>query len=825
MKYELKDFQHKSAYTILRHLDSARAEAHYQPQAVVLSAPTGSGKTITIAAVIDWLLGGADGVQARPQTTFLWLSDSPELNLQSRDKLLGACDNIPFHHLVPIDSDKFRDRVLAPGHVYFINTQLLGKDKLLAKSGGDLRPFTFFDTVARTIERSPQDFILIIDEAHRGAGVSERSRTPIMQKFIKGSPEDGLPPVPIVLGMSATPQRFQTLIGTTERIQRPINITPDEVRSSGLLKDQIVVTCPKVKTQSDLTMLETAAKRWREYTDRWQKYSIKENEKDVVRPILVVQVADGHGDVLTQSPMDGIVQVLERQMGHLGPNEIVHCFQEKREIEYGGRIIRNIEPSRIQDSPQVKVVIFKTALSTGWDCPRAEVMMSFRRATDPTNIAQLVGRMIRTPLARRIESDEALNSVELFLPYYDADNLERVLDKLRSPDAEEGVPVDVVTESFSYPRNPNFARVFEHLATLPTYSVNRAPRMSDIKRVLRLAGLLVVEGIDTEADERIREILTGMLKELRDESASGGSWEKIVQKGGEIDVEVLSIAVGSMNVGERRSSKLVLSDENIEQLFDAAGRSVATGEGVHRTYWKRFHDHENPNLVKLELAAVINQPETISKLSKLAKVEFDRLYAEHKASIRELPASVRSRFLSLRQSSGRSEPIEWELPETVVSRPVAEEFTNHLFADEKGKFSTKLNSWEREFLEWAMTQNGFVAWLRNVPRKDWALCIPYDLAGEQPFYPDFVIIRDSGGKLDVDILEPHDDSRKDTWAKVRGMARFAEKHHIHYGRMIVGRKSGGRLQIIDVSNASVRRRAIGMQSPNDLDALFEDLGS
>jgi len=48
------------------------------------------------------------------------------------------------------------------------------------------------------------------------------------------------------------------------------------------------------------------------------------------------------------------------------------------------KIIRKLEASRIQESPDAKVVLFKTALSTGWDCPRAEVMMSFRRAEDPT---------------------------------------------------------------------------------------------------------------------------------------------------------------------------------------------------------------------------------------------------------------------------------------------------------------------------------------------------------------------------------------------------------------------------------------------------------
>ena len=47
-------------------------------------------------------------------------------------------------------------------------------------------------------------------------------------------------------------------------------------------------------------------------------------------------------------------------------------------------------------------VLFKEALTTGWDCPRAEVMFSQRVAGDHTYIAQLIGRMVRTPLARRI---------------------------------------------------------------------------------------------------------------------------------------------------------------------------------------------------------------------------------------------------------------------------------------------------------------------------------------------------------------------------------------------------------------------------------------
>jgi type III restriction enzyme len=100
MKFELKDFQSTSARSIITKLGQARqGVAGGELEAIVLSAPTGSGKTITVAAVIDWTFGGAEGITARSNTTFLWLSDSPELNQQSKGKLLAACDNVPFHRL------------------------------------------------------------------------------------------------------------------------------------------------------------------------------------------------------------------------------------------------------------------------------------------------------------------------------------------------------------------------------------------------------------------------------------------------------------------------------------------------------------------------------------------------------------------------------------------------------------------------------------------------------------------------------------------------------------------------------------------------------
>src|ERR1035437_5141156 len=100
-----------------------------------------------------------------------------------------------------------------------------------------------------------------------------------------------------------------------------------------------------------------------------------------------------------------------------------------------------------------------------------------------------------------------------------------------------------------------------------------------------------------------------------------------------------------------------------------AGRMLAASEGLHRTYWKKFHDKEKPNQAKLELiAAVMRQPETLPVLEKLAKEEFDAHWRKHKPEIQQLSASVKSRFRGLIQTGGKAVVQDWELPEQIVEK-------------------------------------------------------------------------------------------------------------------------------------------------------------
>ena len=90
--------------------------------------------------------------------------------------------------------------------------------------------------------------------------------------------------------------------------------------------------------------------------------------------------------------------------------------------------------ARRRTTTHVRVLVAKDAISTGWDCPRAEVLVSFRPAKDHTHITQLLGRMVRNPLARRVPGDERLNSVDCILPFFDRTTAGKVVKFLTGAD-------------------------------------------------------------------------------------------------------------------------------------------------------------------------------------------------------------------------------------------------------------------------------------------------------------------------------------------------------------------------------------------------------
>ena len=75
----------------------------------------------------------------------------------------------------------------------------------------------------------------------------------------------------------------------------------------------------------------------------------------------------------------------------------------------------NLTTIRENNSP-VSFLLFKQAAATGWDCPRAGVLIMFREIKNATFAIQTVGRILRMPLARRF-TVPALNLGYLYTNY------------------------------------------------------------------------------------------------------------------------------------------------------------------------------------------------------------------------------------------------------------------------------------------------------------------------------------------------------------------------------------------------------------------------
>ena len=452
MRVELFPFQKRALADIRMRTAEAMGSYHrtHAPQVVSFTAPTGAGKTIIMSALIEDIFFGDDQYVEQPDAIIVWLSDSPQLNEQSKQKIDSKADKIRLSQCVTVSEESFDKEMFENGHIYFLNTQKLSVTSKLTKNG-DGRTYTIWQTLANTVREKSDRLYFIIDEAHRGMQGREASKaTTIMQKFLKGSSSDGIPPMPVVIGMSATTQRFNALVeGTSSTIHKSI-VTTDEVRASGLLKDRIVITYPEEGTvNNDMAILQAAADDWKEKWEHWTQYCFEQHYA-YVNPILIIQVLNGTGDALTDTNLDDCIAKIEERTGFkLENGQVVHTFGgTTATLTVNGLEVRYEEPSNIADDRNIRVVFFKENLSTGWDCPRAETMMSFKHASDATYIAQLLGRMVRTPMQMHIQVDDVLNDVHLYLPYFNEDTVKDVVEALQSTEGGD-IPTDIYGESLS----------------------------------------------------------------------------------------------------------------------------------------------------------------------------------------------------------------------------------------------------------------------------------------------------------------------------------------------------------------------------------------
>ena len=835
MRYELIDYQREAAIGVVDRLRLGRDlwASSKMPSSFALSAITGAGKTVIAAAVIEALLhGSADlGAEAEQNASFLWITDDPALNRQTRNRMLDASDLLLPHTLMEID-DGFLEQELRPNRCYFLNTQKLSKTSRLVQSGTNLRQISFWEILTNTIHGDKVNLYLILDEAHRGMRRTP-DRTTIVQRLIQGE-KGSNPPAPVVWGISATIDRFTKAIGEmTDRAAYPhVVVDIEKVRASGLVKDSIGLDQPDEKGTFSTTLLRDAIRATREFEARWTAYCDAAGEPKVL-PALVIQVPDKSD----ATKIGELVQVVESEWPDLSPNAIVHVFGEHEPVVLGSRTIGWVYPESIQTEADIRVVLAKEAISTGWDCPRAEVLYSERPAKDATHIAQVIGRMVRQPLAHRIATDDALNSVMCYLPLFDRKALSSIKDELEGKAAENGenkVGPEVVRDPKVFERNPKIpAEVFEFIETLPsipTPDTSASPLRRAKNLVRLLADYVSGRALLEDADALLTRTLNARMDGLAAEHAAAVAANVTDIK--TVIVHTSKVTITGQDAGA--SSRQIEThtkdiDRDTRRIIKRVKEGVGTAYYAHRI--SQLDPVANKLDIRIEVAALLRIDGVITEIEATANKFVRKQLTTFAVEIKNTTGATRDAYRKVQEQTPAPEAITVELRANEKAATKNSDgktlpaFEGHIYADAAGKFPANLNEWEEEVVSTEIARRSFVAWYRNPQRATPnSLRIPYqDETGKWvSLQIDFVIVsRRDDGTLAASIVDPHGEHLADAKAKLRALADFADNYGERFLRIqSVAKAADGTLRLLDLLDANVRK-AVRTFEGGKVSALYQ----
>jgi type III restriction enzyme len=840
VRVTLKDYQDDAVRDVLVNIRKARkrwkedAERH----AFSLTAPTGAGKTVMAAAVFEALFHGDDAYEfdKDPGAVVIWFSDDPSLNEQTRFRLMASADRLRSTELVVVDSS-FQRRRFEAGKIYFLNTQKLGKKSLLVRgfdeSGDpdafpamrpDTRAHTIWDTIRNTIEDPALTLYLVLDEAHRGMGkqskAAENEKSTLVKRLING--EKGVPGIPVVLGISATVERFnRAMLGAKSRITLPsVEVDPERVQDSGLLKDTIILDIPDEDGKFDTVLVRRATEKLKDSSDEWARYA-KEQESESVVPLMVLQVPN------TPNPNDvgRWLQTVFEAWPDLPTNSVAHVFGDHSKQDFGSYAVPHISPERVQDESWVRVLLAKDAISTGWDCPRAEVMVSLRRAVDRTHITQLLGRMVRTPLARRIPGNDRLNSVDCLLPYFDEEAVRSVVDALMQGGGDVPPLGRVLINPVEMKPNPAVSEaVWEKLTSLPSQTRPQKGAKPAI-RLTALAHELAVDGILPGAGKKAH----AAMHEVLDAFIKADSYDFKAKRAAVKTVEGRTI-VARISDGKTQSKGFhtAADDAVIADAYRTTARILSPD--IARTYTEHRARSKPEAQDDLE-GALIEAREDIGALGLMqnldvhfdaaAKKLSDEWLGKYRDRIKKLPDDRQEAYRQVSALSREPQDVDLARPVSVWEKTAVREqdgretllpsYKHHLLCDKTGKYPAELNGWERAVLNAEMARSGFQCWYRNPnrPTQD-SLGVAYVDGGETKIVrPDFLFFYEiATGKIAVDIVDPHSVHLADALAKLEGLAMYASQHKDMFRRVWAVAEAGGKLRVLDLTEPAVQE-AIG----------------
>jgi hypothetical protein len=422
-------------------------------------------------------------------------------------------------------------------------------------------------------------------------------------------------------------------------------------------------------------------------------------------------------------------------------------------------------------------------------------------------------------------TDDGLNSVSLYLPYFDEESVLSVIERLRKdPDAP---PTIIERNPVECSRNPAVPdAVVERLKALPTYIVPGRAHRSQVSRLHMLATRLAGDGIDEDAIEVADRHLIDTLDRERNRLAADGTLDRLVDALAVVDYGVLEVSLLDDDIKAAVQSATT-HVRNIDDLLKAAGRGLR--DGLAKTYWAHLIDGgEESSRAKLITSALASDSAVVAAVEAAAEGRVQAWLKEHSRAIGGLSEARKTPYYAVRQQARDSEQFDLVLPTKMTASADDPTWERHLYADGSGKFHAKFTGWEEEVLRAELNPDqGLIGWYRNPTGGERAIRVPYATTEgyDRPMYPDFVFFHDDGSGIVVSLVDPHNYALADAGPKWRGLGAYAERHGDAYGRIdAVIKDPDGALLRLDLKDPTARDALDDCHDKDDILKAFREHG-
>lgn len=340
-------------------------------QQLVFKAPTGAGKTVMASEMLGVLTEELQSRSDLPsqEVAFLWIAPN-KLHEQSYFKMKNYFTESRKLRAVMYDELDHTDGIIHPGEILFVNWASINSDNnVMVRDGEQNR--SLYEITRRTQEEQGTPIIIVIDEEHLFWSKTADKSKKVLER-IKAK---------IEIRISATPK---TQTYNVVNIPREV-VVKEEMIKEGVILNPDVASGYNDELELNQHLIQKALAKRKQLAEAYRKLGVN------INPLLLIQLPNDTSETMSAEDESIAKQVKE----YLNVCHNINTENGKLAV-WLSKEKENLEGLEEADN-LTEVLLFKQAIALGWDCPRAAVLLIFRKLTSDTFTVQTVGRILRMP--------------------------------------------------------------------------------------------------------------------------------------------------------------------------------------------------------------------------------------------------------------------------------------------------------------------------------------------------------------------------------------------------------------------------------------------